>query len=86
METRRKSCMVVVEMYGRVVIDWKRLHGDGKCGGTLLTKGWRTSSMGQLLRGQNKIGGRCEKQRGIRVRSLRRVETRRKSCMEDGDR
>ena len=42
--------------------------------------------MGQLLRGQNKIGGRCEKQRGIRVRSLRRLETRRKSCMEDGDR
>ena len=45
--------------------------------------------MGQLRgieakrkRGQNKIGGRGAKQRGVRVRSLRRVEMRRKSCMK----
>ena len=51
-----------------------------------IIKCWRTSSVGTIVRGQNKIGGRCERQRGVRVRSLRRVETRRKSCMEDGDR
>ena len=39
METRRKSYMVVVEMYGRVVIDWKRLHGVGKCGATFVRVG-----------------------------------------------